>query len=275
MRRFVQLQFLPPPLHHQLHPPPPQVRAYQRHRLILQSHPNSHVLRLDAQVCESTMKKTYGKLPQVEDLVKACAFTKAARTEWINRTRDGKAIAKQYQAEMKPLEAEAKAELDLKKQQEREAHAASGGGGGGATAASGSRHPPPPTPPPIASSSAPLPSPPVPPAASSSLPLLIEVTDGIYEVPGDAGCYWWPVLVKEGVLLPAAHLRLKTSRRDVLFIGCLKGRSITIRSGEGGSEVAKADRAVAGAGMGCACSAAACDAVTPSATTRCVSVIAA
>ena len=223
------------------------------------------------------MKNTYGKLPQVEDLVKACAFTKGTRTEWINRTPDGKAIAMQYKTEMKPLEAEAKAVLDLKKQQEREAHAASGGGGGGATAASGSRHAPPPTPPPIASSSAPPPSTPVPPAAaapaaSSSLPLLIEVTDGIYEVPGDAGCYWWPVLVKEGLLLPAAHLRLKTSRRDVLFIGCLKGRSITIRSGEGDSEVAKADRAVAGAGVG---SATACDAVTPSATTRFASVMAA
>jgi len=144
-----------------------QVRAYQRHRLILQSHPNSHVLRLDAQNCESSMKMTYGKLPQVEDLVKAGAFTKGTRTEWINRMPDGKAIAKQYQTEMKPLEAEAKAALDLKKQQEREAHAASGGGGGGATAASGSRHAPPPTPPPIASSSAPPPSTPVPPAAAA------------------------------------------------------------------------------------------------------------
>ncbi len=231
--------------------PPPsflqtlQLRAYQRHRAVLSSHPNIHVLRLDAQNYESTMKKLFSKLPLVEDLLKAFAFVKTTRTDWIHRTPDGKSIAKQYQTEMKPLEAEARALLDEIKKQERESHAASGGGGGSAPTSSVG-HTPPPTPPAL-SSSAPLPSTPLSAAAaseSSSLPLLLEVTDSIAEVKDDLGTYLWPVVVRTGVLFPAANVRVK-SMRGVLFIGCLKGLSITILTPEGGS--AKADRAIPGA----------------------------
>jgi hypothetical protein len=204
------------------------------------------------------MKALYGKLPQVEDLFKACASPKNIRTEWINRMPDGKTIAKQYSSEMKPVMAEAKCLLDeLKKLDEgRKTHAASSGGGAAAAAtSSGSGHPPPPTPPPISLSPALPLSAPASPAAvaaadSSSLPLLIEVTDAIYQVHDEPDTYWWPVVVKEGTLKPGANVRLK-SIRDVLFIGSLRGPKITIRTLQRDSEFEKADMALPGV---CACS---------------------
>jgi hypothetical protein len=218
------------------------------------------------------MKKIHSKLPLVEDLLKAFALVKTARTDWINRTPDGKSIAKQYHADMKPLEAEAKALLDEIKKQERESHAAGGGGGGSAPTSSVGPTPPP-TPPPALSSSASLPSTPLSAAAaseSSSLPLLLEVTDPIAEVKDDPGTYLWPVVVRTGVLFPAANVRVK-SIRGVLFIGCLKGLSITVLTPEGGS--AKADRAMPGAVAvvsGCARTAVTRDIVSQ--TTRCARV---
>jgi len=170
------------------------------------------------------LKKAFGSLSHVEDLMKVCAFIKTTRAEWINRTPDGKAIAKQYQTEMKPLKAEATAILDELKKQERESHA-TGGGGGGSASKSSAELAAPPTPPPIPvsmSSAATSPSTPLSATAaidSSSLPLLLEVTGDITEVKDEPDTYTWPATVRTGVLSPGASLRLK-SMRDVLFI-CL------------------------------------------------------
>lgn len=215
----------------------------------LSSHSSIHVLRLDVENHESSLKKAFGSLSHVEDLMKVCAFIKTTRAEWINRTPDGKAIAKQYQTEMKPLKAEATAILDELKKQERESHA-TGGGGGGSASKSSAELAAPPTPPPIPvsmSSAATSPSTPLSATAaidSSSLPLLLEVTGDITEVKDEPDTYTWPATVRTGVLSPGASLRLK-SMRDVLFIGCLKGVSIKIRTPEG--ELIKAAKAVPGA----------------------------
>jgi hypothetical protein len=229
-----------------------QIRAFQRHRLILLSHPNIHVLRLDAHNYDSSMKKAHGKLPLVEDLVKACAFIKAAKNEWIkNNAPGGQAIAQQHKAEMKPFEVEAKAQLvEIRKQQELDARAVSGAGGA-AVLPPGSRIAPSPatptvSPPATHSSSTPV-TPAAAAAAASCLPLLMEITDPVYEVSGDPYTYWWPVVVRAGVLSPGANVRLK-STRDVLFIGTLKGRSIMIKTPQG--ELVPAEKVVPGVGAG-------------------------